>query len=543
MLTANHNSQMAMLTVYVGTSVTCLPFSRGRSVREILDLFGPRVRAACGGIGACGACVVRVLSGEVNPLMPAERLRLDSAARARGERLACQLRLLGDLAIQIDNPPLPSVWTTIPMEDLCPVSSEQSAATQCKYGLAVDLGTTHIRLSLWDCGSRQRMATRRGPNPQGVFGADVLSRLDAARIHAAELARLVRDALVDALRDMLARELGKVTPLLADVGRVMIVGNTAMLTLLTGAGYDTLIDPAYWQQPISCQPPDWQAWQQAWGLPNAEIVLPAPVAGFIGSDLVADLIATDLVEGPPGSMLLDLGTNVELALWTGQRVLVTSTPGGPAFEGVGIRHGMPVQIGAIYRVHGIDAAFSCEVIGGVVPQGFCGSGLLDGIARLLENGALKPSGRFTVPPGTEGYRLDPDNPCTAITGHDVDAFQRAKAATAAAMGTLLAVAGLEWSDLQRLCICGSFGHHLDLSLAQSVGLLPPLALSRMELMTNAALSGCEQALLDGAGMARFARLTHLMTPVNLSMRGRYDDDYLDHLRLKPISLSQNPTIE
>ena len=150
----------------------------------------------------------------------------------------------------------------------------------------------------------------------------------------------------------------------------------------------------HWQQAVDCTPPDPDAWQAQWFMPHAEILLAPPVAGFVGSDLLADLIATGLAAGPPGSLLLDFGTNTEIALWDGRRVHVTSVPGGPAFEGVGIRHGMAAEPGAIHRVREAAGAPVFETIGEAPPRGYCGSGFVDAVAMLAARGALKANGRF-----------------------------------------------------------------------------------------------------------------------------------------------------
>jgi len=530
-----------LLTIHAPSGEFHLAVAPGLSIREALDTTEFRVRAACGGTGSCGACQVKLLGGEVSPPSLAEYMKLLPEERAAGIRLACQLRLRGDAEIQLDDPAPPSEWKSLLAENLAPLPLARPELTEHIYGLAVDLGTTHIRLALWDRKHGKRIATRHGPNPQGMFGADILNRLDAARHspeRAAELAELARKAILHGLRDILARDVGEVTPMLAQVGQVLIVGNTAMLALLTGQGGAALVDPDNWQRAIDCRPPDRQAWQQAWHMPNARVSVAAPAAGFIGSDLLADLLATGLGDGPPGSMLLDVGTNTEIALWDGQCFHLASVPGGPAFEGGGIRHGMSAEPGAIFRVHPGPTGFALETIGALPARGLCGSGLVDAIAALLAAGQLKPSGRFATSPGPEGYRLAADNPRTAIAGSDIDAFQRVKAATATAMALLLRGAGLGWRDLGRLCVCGAFGRHLDVARAQAVGLLPPIDPARIELYADASLTGCEIGLLDADGSRRFADLASKTRSVNLLLALDYEESYIDHLRLRPIDLDK-----
>ncbi len=195
---------------------------------------------------------------------------------------------------------------------------------------------------------------------------------------------------------------------------------------------------------------------------------------------------------------------------------------------------MAAETGAICRVAPRAGGYAIETIGATHARGYCGSGLIDAVAVLLAEGRLKPSGRFAQPPGPEGFRLDPANPRTALFGSDVDAFQRAKGATAAAMATLLKQAGMDWSDLRRLCVCGAFGHTLDVAHAQAVGLLPPIEPDRVELLSDATLAGCERLLLTPGGDQDMRALLECTKAVNLSKLIAYDESYITHLRLKPV---------
>jgi uncharacterized 2Fe-2S/4Fe-4S cluster protein (DUF4445 family) len=539
---AGMKSPTPTLTVRAEGSTIRLEAAEGRSVRELLDTTELRVRAACGGTGACGACSVRLLSGETNGLTVAEYMKLTPEDRASGIRLACQLRLKGDAEILVEDPAPQSAWKSIPPEDLAPGGRGLPDLKEHIYGVAADLGTSHIRVSLWDRRNGRRIAARVGPNPQGNSGADILNRLSVARNNperARELGKLARTAIIQAVRDMLTRDVGEVKPMLAAIGRLMVVGNTAMLALLTGRGYAELLDPDSWQRPVDYQPLNPAAWQAEWFMPNVEAVLPPPVAGFIGSDLTAGLLATGLTDGPPGSLLLDVGTNVEIALWDGRVLYVTSVPGGPAFEGAGISRGMSAEPGAIFRVRcRQDGGFECEVIGGGEPKGFCGSGLVDAIAALVLAGRLKPSGRFAVPPGAGGFQLLAGTPRTAITSSDAGAFQEAKAATAAGIAVLLHRAGMAWPGLRRLCVCGAFGSTLDAAHAQLLGLLPPIAPGRVELHGNAALAGCERALLSADGEALFSKAAANRIAINMPLTAEFCDLYMENLRLRPIPNGQ-----
>jgi uncharacterized 2Fe-2S/4Fe-4S cluster protein (DUF4445 family) len=546
-------SPVAILTARTEGAVLRVAVAPGQSVRQALDASPLRVRAACGGTGSCGACAVRLVSGAVNPPTVADCVRFSPGERASGQRLACQMELKGDAEIWIQAPAPPSPWQSIPAEDLSVVEGAQQSR-QRPLGVAIDLGTTRLRVALWDCRYGRRLAARHGANPQGAYGADVLNRLEAARSNPErrrELARLARGAVLDAVRDMLARDLGDGASEIQAIGPVLVVGNTAMLALLSGHGAAELLAPENWQRPVDCRPEDLSAWMAEWGLPNAELLLAPPLGGFVGSDLAADLLATQLVRTPGAALLLDLGTNTEIALWDGRALRVSSVPGGPAFEGGG-RSGMPAEPGAVFRVVRENGGFDCRVIGGGEPRGICGSGLVDAIALLLGAGRLEPSGRFaasgrrpagrplrvTSSPGFsgsegEGFQLRPPDPRTSISGSDVDAFQRARAATAAGAEVLLAGAGLRWSNLARLCVCGAFGRTLDVRHAQALGLLPPMPPDQIELHGGAALAGCERALLSADPLGLLASAAPEPLAVNLALVEAYGDLFIRHLRLGP----------
>jgi len=526
---------MPTLTVLSPKQTLHLSVPSNRSVRAALDNTDIRVRAACGGNGACGACLIQWLDGEVNPPTLVEYQRLSPEQRNQGQRLACQLRLLGDATLKLEHPAHASVWSSLADDLLSDLPPSQPQLEHAIYGLAVDLGTTHLRLTLWDRKKGRRIASRRGLNPQATFGADILNRLHASVSspdNANRLRDLLREAIIDGLRDILARDVGEIATMLPVIGKVCLVGNSAMLALLIGEGADALLKTETGLEPIEFQIREQAQWRDQWQLPHANFHLGPAIGGFVGSDLSADILATRLIDGNGPALLLDVGTNTELCLWDGQNIHVASVPGGPAFEGVGIRHGMSAEPGAIYRLCDHDGEIRAQVLGGGEARGFCGSGLIDAVALLLERGRLKPSGRFVGEVPTEGVFLLPGQMQTALFPGDIDALQRAKAAIAAAIIGLLQHAGCSWHDLQRLCLCGAFGRHLDVAHAQRIGLLPMIPVECIELHADAALLGCEMALL--AEDDPFQRLTSFYRLHALSGNERYDDSYINQLRLMPI---------
>jgi len=176
------------------------------------------------------------------------------------------------------------------------------------------------------------------------------------------------------------------------------------------------------------------------------------------------------------------------------------------------------------------------VLGGGRPKGLCGSGLVDAVACLVRRGALKANGRIV--PVAGGPASIAITGGLALTNQDIDALQRAKAAIGAGVRCLMARAGMSPADLpRRLCICGAFGRHLDLEAAQALGLLPILPRAHVELWGNTALAGCEQWLTLGGGEGVLEPLRQRCQIVNLSIEARFEDFFVEHLSLRPMTFA------
>ncbi|MBF0469153.1 MAG: DUF4445 domain-containing protein, partial [Desulfamplus sp.] len=523
-------------------------FEAGSSLREILDVTDIRVRAGCRGVGSCGLCLVLIEEGSVNKATENETLILAQEMLNQGVRLACQVFPRQDISIRIVNTAPKSDWHSIPADayfiagnfqfnNNCNSSADASPLTDIPVpdtkqktapenpgipaepeclnilGLAVDLGTTHISTTLWDMAALKRLAGRTGLNKQLLFGADVMTRLVAAtesRERAHEISLLAIQSIGQAIQDICSRE-GYDSQ---RIGRVSIVGNTAELALLSENNYGMLLEPKFWSDEIYCQPKDTRAWCGSWNIcPDAVVDVVAPLAGFVGSDLLAGIIATGVsgysqtsidknagigtnagfqerlspvslatiscdsrasiekdsrgsIWGNSGvSLFMDFGTNTEISLWDGDTLWVTSAAGGPAFEGSGLGCGMPAAPGAIYQISRIehgrmlhDADY--KVIAGEEPKGFCGSGLVDLIALLLNSGVINTKGKFTYPLTDGSFIIHKSDGHIAVTPRDIDLLQRAKAAIGTGIQCLLSSSGTSIKNLRQIYVCGVFGRFL-----------------------------------------------------------------------------------
>ncbi len=514
-----------------------IDFTPGPSLRDLLDATGLRVRSGCRGSGACGLCRVRIEAGRAEEPTRNETYVLSREEIRRGIRLACQTAPKEDLRVSIVNPAPQSSWRSLRPEELPagPVvasPSREKTNGHKRYGVAVDLGTTHITLSLWDTIEGRRVSGRFGPNQQSRYGSDVMTRLvsaDSAAEDADAISRAARGSIGEALIDICSRE--GYDP--REIGRIAIVGNTAMLLLLAKRGFELLLRPEYWAREIDCEPIHTDAWFVSTGLDqDVPVEIVPPLAGFVGSDLLAGVLATRLTEQSFPGLLIDFGTNSEIALWDGRTLWVTSAAGGPAFEGSGASCGMPAGPGAVYRIDERkgEPGIGARVIGNGKAKGFCGSGMVDLVAYLVRTGRLDRIGKFALcPDGDIPEEIGPIMP----DKKDIDMFQRAKAAIGAGVKFLMDGARLQAEDLGRVFVCGVFGRYLNVRNAQSIGLLPPLPPERVELCGNTALAGCETLLLSPQ-KDRLNLLRKKCSLINLSQAPEFEDLFLDNLYLQPM---------
>ena len=506
----------------------------GATLREGIEETGLRVRTACKGNGSCGLCQVRIVAGEVSAPTVEERLQLDAAQLDAGLRLACQARLEGDVELELVHRAADSVWRSIAPAALTspvrPTGPSAGPSGSIAAYAALDVGTTNLCLALWSDDVAHRLATRRGPNPQARFGADVVSRLEAARDRAAAaaLALAVEQGVADALDDIALRDAVR----LARVSSLVAVGNAAMLSLLQ-ASDGGLLDPARWAGGVPSSAPPLLHWTLADGREATVHIVP-PLGGFVGSDLLAAVLAAELVDRECPALLLDFGTNTEIALWDGRALWVTSAAGGPAFESSGMSCAVPAEPGAVDRVWLAGGELRFEVIAGADPTGVCGSGLVDWLACLVRLNALSSRGRLAQGSAASAPALMAGGRAIPLTVSDVDVFQRAKAAIGAGVRLLARRAEVPCAELRRVVSTGLFGRALDIANAQAVGLLPIAPAARFEAYDNLALSGCELLLGAGEGARALEQLRPHARLVNLAQCVEFEDLFVEELFLRPM---------
>lgn len=487
----------------VTLTVCGTPYSlpKGTAVGDFLTRRGllPPHATPCGGHGRCGKCRVMVedyhyavAGGALNPPTADEMTHLTGDDLAAGVRLACCLTVWGDVSLTVVGGGTTARNTPAADMVICTEGGTSSVGSTVgsplftAYGVAVDVGTTTLVAKLYDR-SGHCLGTAARPNPQAVWGADVVTRMEAATNgKAAALSGLVRRA-IEGLLSQLAADHGVTTK---DMDGLVVTGNTPMLCLLTAT------DPTPMTRAPFTLPRRFGETMTAADLgisvlaPHTPVYLPPVVSPFIGADTVTALLGCDMTAQPGTTLLLDLGTNGEMVLWHDGKLTAASTAAGPAFEGVGISVGMTARAGAIDRAWVAGRDLCTHTIGETAPLGLCGSGLVDVLAALLETGRLDPTGHLTDDP----TRLTGD---VSLTQADVRAVQVAKAAIRGGIDTLLDKEGLTARQVETVLVAGGLGHALSPNNALRIGLFPSVSPVCIHPVGNAALAGAACLLLDG----------------------------------------------
>ncbi|HOA71930.1 MAG TPA: ASKHA domain-containing protein [Phycisphaerae bacterium] len=478
--------------------------ARGTALQDVLFAHG--VEFPCGGHGRCKGCRVRVVAGEL-PITAKEREVLNTSEIAAGWRLACCGRADGDLTLDIGQ------WEETILAD----NSQFAFTPKDGLGVAVDLGTTTLVAQLVDRQTGRVLAVESALNPQAAYGADIMSRVQFGVEPAGreKLRDLIRTA-IGGMVERLQREAGDG----GTIQRVAIVGNTVMHHLFCGLDVTPLSIVPFETDHAGLQ--SFTAADLGWhALPSHSRIDFLPALGsFVGSDILAGVLATRLHESDAPVGLVDLGTNGEIVVGNRERMLCASTAAGPAFEGARISMGMRAATGAISEVRVKGDTLTCHVIGNTAPRGICGSGLVDAVAAGLELGTIQPTGRL-ADGAKEWVLAEP----VRLTQGDIRELQLAKAAIHAGIGLLIEQWGIQPRELSTLYIAGAFGNYINLTSARRIGLID-FDLDRVRVVGNTALLGAKMALFD-EDANQYAGLLGKIDHVPLASDAKFMDAYVD----------------
>ncbi len=577
----------------------------GTNLLEAAQAAGVQLSSLCGGIGSCDTCKIRLVNGKVSRHTLEELAALSEDEVAAGYRLACQTIPEGDVKVDIPPKSLatpqrlqvegqeieieldpviqrldlqlePATLEDLRADDIRLKSAVENAGMMQPeirmpvlrdlserlreqdwqttlamrdeqvvavlpldsrlLGLSVDVGTTKVAAYLVDLTDGSTIAKVGAMNPQVAYGEDVISRIAYTNQHK----NVLHDRIVETLNSMVDELCRMGNAQREQIVEAVVVGNTAMHHLFLGLPVRQLGESPY--VPALGEATSVLAADLGLKLaPGAYVYLPPNVAGYVGADHVAMVLASGVWDTRKTTLALDIGTNTEITLAASGRLLSCSTASGPVFEGAHIHDGMRAAPGAIERVQIENGEIRIQTIDDQAPVGICGSGILDVVAEMLDarvidrNGRMQKqhvlvdnrdgaSGVLLVPAEKTGHHRD-----ILINRKDVNEIQLAKGAIRAGSEILLAEAGLSDNDLDEIIIAGAFGTYIHIPSAVRVGMFPNLPLDRFRQIGNAAGVGAKQMLVSRQRRRLAVEISKRIEYVELTIHPQFTDQFMKAL--------------
>ena len=476
----------------------------GATVLEAAEQAGIILNTVCGGKGICRKCLVTIdPDGQEVP--------------------ACQHQIKNDLTVTI--PPTSRFFEQKILAEGLDIQKAIQPDVYKKYlkissngkvfGLAVDIGTTTVVAKLIDMSNGQCLGTRADLNGQMKYGDDVISRINYAETgeKSAELQKLI----IDCLNNLTAQLCEKISIGPEDIYEACVVGNTTMNHIflkLPVAGLGQAPYKAFNLEARDHSPKTLGVRMNTAG----NVHTAANIAGFVGADTTAVALATDIGSAGQQSLVVDIGTNGEIVLGTGDKLYAASCAAGPALEGARITCGSRAMTGAIEAVVVNEGDIDSDVIGGGPASSICGSALIDAAAVLLDLGIVNATGRFVTVEklqnqrspvvlsriieykGQPAFVLADDSSRRGqrvlLTQSDIRQLQLAKAAIRTGIRLLQKKVGIKDTDIKQIFLAGAFGNYIRRESALRIGLLPDVPAERIHFVGNAAGSGAQMILLS-----------------------------------------------
>lgn len=510
----------------------------GQSLLAIAGKAKIHIDGDCGGKGKCGQCKVKVVSGNIPAMDDEERAALTNKEIDDGYRLACRLIIEDDLCVEVPainhavsrklkDIILPQDFKyekyiskhynkkTVVVRDNEIIGIEPGDTASACYGIAFDIGTTTVAGMLWDFNNGELIGVSAMANPQSIFGADVISRINYCSEGDNNTA-VMQDKIVGCLNQMIEGfdlDYG-IKP--DHIYQACVVGNTTMSHLFLGVNPAQLARAPF--KPVFCDAVDLSASEIKLNINQAaKIHLMPNIAGHVGSDIVGGLLATGITKEEGLRLFIDVGTNGEIVLSQNGRILTCSAAAGPAFEGAAIYRGMRASAGAIESVKIEHNKVVTKTVGDQEPIGICGSGLIDAVSLLLKSGVIDWTGKMLDHQTALDNNLPEDIASrlrrgingnefvlawganagdVVLTQKDIRQVQLAKGAIYAGVAILLNKIDAKAEDITQITIAGAFGNYINKESALRIGLFPKVDVNRIVLVGNAAGVGASMALLS-----------------------------------------------
>ncbi len=581
-----------------------LTASDGQNLLELFRKSDISINTPCNGNGTCGKCKVRILSGHLPEASGNEIKVLGPEAIKQGFRLSCGYGVVSGMEIMLEGGSIQAQIVTEGRQReiaLSPIVTRENAtlgkpdltsqtgdyerilgdgpeaevpdmelirglpellrqndfnislvksgsrllgveagtAGKGLYGVAVDIGTTTIAAYLLDLTTGKRISVNSSLNPQKVYGADVISRIKHTLENEEGLAEM-QSLIISEINKCIGAMCGEAGISSESIYAVTFVGNTTMMHLLLRVTAKNIAAAPF--IPAVTSMLKLKASQLGIDINKAGIACVLPcVSAYIGADTVGAVLSTGIHEQEEMSLLIDIGTNGEIVLGSRNSMYACSSAAGPAFEGANIRNGMGSVKGAINSIS-LKSGVEFTTIGNASPAGICGTGIVDGIAQLLEAGLIDETGRIddewepaseeqsklagnlTDINGMNAFVIDGD---IAITQKDVRELQNAKAAIAAGINVLVRQAGISFDDIKNVYLAGGFGTYINIDNALKIGLIPEQLKGKIQSVGNAAGQGAIESLISLDSLSQAVMISKKIKYIELSSSKDFNDFFID----------------
>lgn len=475
---------------------------------------GIEIDVPCGGKGICGKCRVEVIEGASEPNAN-EKAVISTEQLAKGVRLACQTKIYHEMKVKISqrNTSFEENILTDGVESV--IEWELNNGKMGKYGIAFDIGTTTLVGMLVNLHDGKQLGVEGCSNPQAKFGDDVISRINYCISHNKGLHEL-HASIINKINTIIKNLCKNSGIKKSEIYEITVAGNTTMNHIFLGIDPSSLGYSPY--KPCFVEPKNTKASDLKIDInENGNVYTLPNIAGYVGGDTVAGILSSGMYNTDKITLIVDIGTNGEIALGNKERIITCSAAAGPAFEGARISQGMRADYGAIDKVV-INDDVRVNVIGNVEPRGICGTGLIDAVAELLREGIIDNSGKINdiehltgnisdkiknrIVKGENGTSFilvekeNVDSKPIMLTQKDVRELQLAKGAIYAGIMILCREYGIEPSEIEEILLAGAFGNYINPKSAVRVGILPNVSIERIKFIGNAAGSGAKLTLLS-----------------------------------------------
>ena len=531
-----------------------------QSLMELLIQNGYYISAVCGGKGRCGKCKVRVINGEVPVTAEDEKFFTKEELEA-GWRLSCMLYPTEDLTVEfwlLDEAEFEAVseYENVSLSvskgnaststdekfgdknetELKSDNEKKDAVCKKEYHIAIDIGTTTLAFQLLGKIDGNIKHTITTVNSQRKYGADVITRIKASGDgKKTEL----KECIIKDLQEGIQKLIGESGIDMAQIKMIALAGNTTMIHLMMGYDCDSL--GVFPFTPVNIDMITGSA-KELLGIGDdtenvpgingdIKVVILPGISTYVGGDIVSGLYACGFDKTEEISLLVDLGTNGEMALGNREKMLVTSTAAGPAFEGGNIEWGMGSVAGAICGVTLDGGRVRCHTILDKEPEGICGTGVVEAVAELLREDILDDTGLLDDEYFDDGFVLanTVGGREIALTQKDIRELQLAKSAIRAGIETLLIRNGIDKSQVSQVYLAGGFGYKLDITKAIAIGMLPKEFADKTVAIGNSSLAGVAKYLREQESRQALEKIVSVSEEIGLSMDKDFNEFYMEHM--------------